>query len=234
MRFLFDTNTSVTTGTTYHIVYQGDYTASDTNYTTWWGTIAAGYASGSSKEFRGAWGSTLPTSGVQDLWFKTFVKSTPITSVTMPAGYDQRCLISYVYNDSNSKFKQYVQKNRSMVMSVSSDWKAFTSITGLIEAVNLGASVPPITCSVQFYHWLTNGSPRTHVPIGGVASTDMPIVEVAASGTAGSVSANSRGLDVPVANPSLHPYGVLIVEEQVILARMQNTGCFLYTTSVLF
>jgi hypothetical protein len=237
IRFLFDTNTSVSIGTTYHIVYHGNYTASDTNYTSLSGLAAGGYASGIASEQEAStltWATGSALGGASDFWFKTFIRSTPITAVTLPTGYDQRCLISYVYNDSNGKFKQYVQKNRTMVMGVSSDWRCFTSLTGLIEAVDLSGYVPPVTCSVQFYHWLTGGSPKTHVPIGGVASTDMPIIEIAGSGTPGSVTCNTRNQLTTVTNITLGPYGMIVVEDQVVLTRMQNVNCRLYTTAVLF
>lgn len=237
MRFIFDTNTTISLSTTYHIVYQGDYAISDASYTTIWGLAANGYASGLASEFRGSsWSTSISLLGASDLWFKTFIRSTPITAVTMPSGYDQRCLISYVHNGSDGKFKQYTQKNRMMVMGTSLAWRAFTSVTGLIEAVDLGAFIPPVTCSVQFYHYLPGGSPKYHTPIGGVACTDLPLgIETPGGGVPGMISANTRGADtLTPANPTLGPFGMIIVEDQVILARMQNVNCRLYTTALLF
>jgi len=236
MRFLFDTNTSVSLSTTYWVVYQGDYTPSDTNYTTWWGIIAGGYANGIAKEFRGAWSTCQSQTGNQDLWFKTFVQSTPATPTSMPSGYDERCLISYVYNGSDGKFRHYAQKNTTLVMGTSASWRCFTSITGLVEAVDLNGFIPPVTCAVQFYHYLPGGSPKYHTPIGGVACTDLPLgLETPGGGVPGMVSANSRGADtITVANPTMTGFGTIIVEDQVILARMQNVNCRLYVTAVTF
>jgi hypothetical protein len=232
IRFLFDANTSVDIGTTYHIVYQADYTAtpSDTNYTTIWGVASSGYVNGSTREFRVAWFSSTSLGGAADLWFKTFVKSTPITAVSMPAGYDQRCLISYVYNDSGMKFKQYAQKNRMMALSMSADWKCFTSLTGLVEAVDLSAFVPPVPCSVQFYSRLNIGGPKRNNPIGGPACTDLPISDTASGGQQ---TANTSASDTNTIS-TCGQYGIIVLEEPVILTRMQNVDARLYTTMILF
>jgi hypothetical protein len=231
MRFLFDTNTNVALSTTYHAVYQGDYTVSDANYTTIWGLTANGYASGYASEFRGSsWAPSSAFLNAEDLWFKTFVKSTPATEVTMPGGYDQRCLISYVYNDGNMRFKQYAQKNHTMVMSVSADWKCFTSLTGLVEVVDLGAFIPPVPCSVQFYSRLNIGGPKRNNPIGGVACTDLPITDTASGGQQ---TANTSALDTNTI-VTFGQYGTIVLEEPVLLARMQNVDARLYVTMVLF
>lgn len=231
IRFLFDTNTSVSIGTTYHIVCQSDYTVSDTNYATAWGIAAGGYGSGSASEFRVAWFASTTFSGPADLWFKTFVQGTLVTEVVMPAGYDQRTLISYVYNNSAGHFKRYTQKDRNIVMGIWEDWRAFTAITGLIEAVDLGTYIPPVICTVQFALWTAHGSPRQPSPIGGVASTDMP----ATIGTAsGSIAANVRDSAQTSPGVSVDLYGKIVVESQVILARMQNVDSRLYSTAVSF
>ena len=231
MRFLFDTNTTVSLNTTYHLVYQGDYDVSDANYTTLWGVAAGGYANGSASEFRVAWFTSTSLGGPADVWFKTFVQGTPATAVTMPGGYDQRALISYVYNNSLGHFKQYTQKDRNIVVGVWGDWRAFTAVTGLIEAVDLEAYLPPVTCSVKFAAWLTHGSPRQPTPIGGVASTDMPIT-VGTSG--GQVTANIRNSGQTSPGTCVGSYGNIIVENQVILARMQNVNSRLYSVAISF
>lgn len=236
VRFLFDTNASVSLATTYHLVYQADYTISDTNYSTLWGNAAGGYANGRANEFHSGfslWRSSGANGGPADFWFKTFVQTTPITQVSLPGGYDESCLISYVYNDGAGHFKPYVQKNRHITMSVSSPWRAFTAVTGLIEAVDLGAYIPPVSCSVQFHLWTAHASPNTHSPIGSVASTDMPI---ALGHSAGSTTANVKGPPGTgqSSGVSVGPYSYIVVEKQVILARMQNANSRLYSTAVRF
>lgn len=237
MRFLFDSNTSITAGSTYYIIYQADYAASDTNYTTWWGLTSGGYANGSAKEFRGSWGSSFSLSGIQDLWFKTFVQNTPITAVTMPSGYDQRCLISYVFNDSNGKFKQYVQKDHNMVMGMGGDWRAFTSTTGLVEAVDLCGFLPPVPCSVQFVSAVAAYSPNVEVTIGGVACTDMPPTPAANATpiyTPGAMIANTRGFDIYITSYPAAIHDMIVVEDRTVLTRMGNSNCRIYVTMVTF
>lgn len=233
MRFLFDTNTSVSLSTTYHLVYQSDYTASDVNYTTIWGLIADGYGSGRASEFRVAWFTSVNLSGAADLWFKTFVKEIAATAATMPAGYDQRCLISYVHNDANGRFKQYTQKNHNLVMGTGADWRAFTSITGLVESVDLTRFLPPVACSVQFVSYTTIGTPKLDTPIGGVACTDM---NPGIGFSPGAAVANTRGTDTTNVSPQVAAalHEMLIVEDSVVLTRMHNTDCRIYVTQVTF
>lgn len=231
MRFLFDTNTSVTLGETYHVIYQGNYTLSDTNYTTIWGILAGGYADGRANEFRIAfsdWKRCTDSGGPADLWFKTFVQQTPTTAVTMPAGYDQRCLVSYVYNDSASNFKGYFQLNHTMTMGVSAPWRAFDPVTALLETVDLEPFVPPVTAVVQFTA-AQIGRGNT-IYIGGVSSTDLP------TGNGTSDGAMSANLVISSLTPGLSPgaFGEIVVENQLILTRLKNTNCRLYISLIRF
>lgn len=234
MRFLFDTNTSVSLSTTYHVVYQGDYTTSDANYTTIWGLTANGYASGSASEFRVSWFNSAGLGGASDLWFKTFVRSTPITLPTLPTGYDERCLISYVYNDSAGRFKQYTQKTHSMVMATSGDWRAFTTITGLIEAVDLGPFIPPVKhCSVQFVSYNTSGSQVRLVGVGGVGCTDISNSNGFSQGASvANLRSGSFG-DVGY-GISTEPHDMIAVDDAVVLTRQSNVDSRLYVTLVIF
>jgi len=231
VRLIFDTNTSVTQGTTYHVVYQSDYALSDTNYTNIWG-VNGGYANGKSSQFNSTsntWFNVVPSP--TDLWFKIFIQTIPATPLVYPSGYDESCLISYVYNNSAGHFKPYVQKNRQISMSIASDWLAFTAITGRVEAVNLVPYIPPIPCAVQFYVVTAHDSPNIATPIGGIACTDLPIGN---GPCAGSCTANAKGLTVTSPGRSIAQFNYLIVENQVILARMANADTKLYSTLVKF
>jgi len=234
IRFLFDTNTSVSIGTTYHLVYQANYTVSDTNYTTWWGLTAGGYASGTARELRGGWASCLSQTGIQDLWFKTFIQSTPITAITMPSGYDQVCLVSFVYNDSSSNFKPYFQLNNTMTLGFSPEWKTFTPVTGLVEVMDLRAFCPPTPVSMMFVLKQAGGAGSSicTVPIGGLASTDMPLIE---GPTAGIVACNTRTDAVTNFGASIGNFGEIIITNQAALIRAQNTnGTLIYANHLRF
>lgn len=233
MRFLFDTNTSVSLATSYHIVYQGDYTVSDSDYTTIWGLDVGGYGDGRANEFRNSWFASAALGGPGDIFFKTFVKAIPRSIPTMPSGYDQRCLISYVYNDSNKRLKQYAQRNRTMVTGQSLDWRCFNSATGLIEAVDLGPFIPPVPCSVYFSNRVPIvgvGSTKKNICLGAVACTDLPITDTP---TSGQISANTTALDT-ASIVTAAQYGVIILEDQVILCRAQNTNVRIYVTGLTF
>lgn len=58
IEFTFTAPASVIAGQQYHIVLQGDYTASAVNYVSWTGTSGNNYPGGSSKKFDAAWGAT--------------------------------------------------------------------------------------------------------------------------------------------------------------------------------
>ena len=236
IRFLFDTNTNVSLGTTYHIVYQNDCSVSASDFTTVGGLSADSYANGRANEFRiptSTWSRCTDNSGPSDFYFKTFVKGTASTPLVLPGAYDQYALISYVYNDSNSDLKNYVQLNRKISCGVATEWRAFSALTGLIEAVDLTAFIPPVVCSVQFHLQTAHASPNTHSPIGVVSSTDMPIAQGRARGMQ---TANVKGTSASAASrgQAVGPYGFIVVEDQVILARMQNSNSRLYVTTIDF
>jgi len=233
VRFLFDANTSVTLGTTYNLVYWGNYALSDTNYTTVWGVLAGAYANGSATEFHlntSSWNNSVDVGGgPADLWFKVFIQETPKTAVVMPTGYDQRSLISYVYNDSDSNFKGYAQLNHSMVMGVSTPWRLPIPITGLLETLDLEPFVPPVPSVVQFICHQIGIDNRT-IYIGGAHSTDLPLGN-GSSGVSGSISGN---LVPRLLTAGVGGLGEIIVENQLLLTRMKNVESRLYVSIVNF
>lgn len=99
-RFHFRSPYIVTASTQYHLVLQADYTRSDTVDVLWDGVVAGGYANGSAKEFNGTTWSAA--SGVGDFYFSANTKRS--STITMPSGYDQKCLIGQVFNGSGSDF----------------------------------------------------------------------------------------------------------------------------------
>jgi hypothetical protein len=181
MRFSFDSPVIVSSGSRYHMVFEGDWPINsdgrcinfsgntaplgpgqqawmaNVGYTRGNLTINSGY--GDSRLYNGVTGTWIVganASGPQDLWFKTFIENND-TALALPAGYNQKCLLSYVCNNSSSNFKEYSQQGRTMVMGFDADWKAWDS-AGVNEmvTVELGTVVPPIACSVQYLCWTFN------------------------------------------------------------------------------
>jgi hypothetical protein len=109
VRFVFRTPfTPASAATQYHLVLQGNYTASAVNYVQWQGAAAGGYANGSGKKFDGtSWAAATPG----DFWFKTGILTTN-GSLTFPADYDESCKIGYVYNDSGNHLVPFIARDR--------------------------------------------------------------------------------------------------------------------------
>ena len=120
-----------------------------------------------------------------------------------------------------------------MVMGMSSDWRAFTSITGLVEAVDLTTFLPPVPVSVQFFSYTTIGTPQIITTIGGVACTDANAA-IGSGFSPGCAVANSRSVDTASLAIATAMHDLIVVEDRVVLTRMSNVNCRLYTTLVSF
>jgi len=148
VRFVFDATANVVAGNSYFWVYQTDYSASDTNFTTLEGSTTA-YTTGVVKGFNGGSYVTL-TPGIGVLTFKTYQEANS-TSVTFPTGYDQKCLIGYVATDGNSKLREFRQRDRTINTFTSYQWMGFaTKQIANPEVADLTNVVPPIHCEVVF------------------------------------------------------------------------------------
>lgn len=144
--------------TQYHLVLEGDYTRSDTVNIAWRGVAAGGYADGSAKEYNGAtWGAA---SGVGDFNFDAYILQNS-TSVTMPTGYDQKCLIGYVYNDSGSNLNPFFECGRRVIPLENVAITGVTSTTMVLT--DLSTVLPPVPCSVTWAHENTTADSAGHV-----------------------------------------------------------------------
>jgi hypothetical protein len=100
IQFLFRRPADLAAGTTYHLVMQGDYVASNADNIGWRAdTTAAVYAGGSKESYDGA---VWTADADDDFWFSLRLRVT--TSMALPGDYTQYCLIGYVYNNSTPDF----------------------------------------------------------------------------------------------------------------------------------
>jgi len=108
IRFQFRTPATLTAGTPYQIVVKGDWTPSSTDTICW-------RSDASAPPYAGGTGSNKTTSwlaqGTTDYLFRQYSTQNE-QPVTMPAGYDQRCRISFVYNDASSNLIPFVAQDR--------------------------------------------------------------------------------------------------------------------------
>lgn len=182
MHFVFDTAVPVSSGGRYHMVFEGDWPIGpDSNsisigfagntsplgpgqqawmanvgYTRGNLTINSGY--GDCRIYNGVTGTWMVSAnatggggGPQDLWFQTYGED-HVTSLALPGGYNQKALISFVFNNGSSNFKEYHQLGRVMTMGYDADWLSYTTGTDVsitLIPVHFDTTIPPITCAVQ-------------------------------------------------------------------------------------
>lgn len=115
VRLYFRTPVSLSALTQYHVVLRADYTASDTNrLLVRYKATTDPYSRGSFKKFNGTTWSAVVAAG-DDAFVRVYVTRND-TAVTMPAGYDQRCLIGQVFNKSDSTFRKFTARNHAVKM----------------------------------------------------------------------------------------------------------------------
>lgn len=232
VRFVYDANSSITQGSTYHIVLQGDYPLSDSNYVTMWGLSTSGYPDGDASQFNfnsSTWFKCLDFSGPADFWFKVFIQNIPRTLLTRPTDYDLSCLLGYVYRNEFGNFKHFMQVGRTITTYSSQDWKAFVSQTGLVETADLTQTTPPRDGVVRMFAQTLSTTPLRHIPVGIHSATDLSI------NTEPRVGSTSANLQLSAAtNRYSIRYPLLSIEHQAITTRMQLANNTLYVVEFSF
>lgn len=112
MRIPMQTTSSFSSATQYHIVLQGTWTVSATNYVVaGMDGSAATYANGSKALFDSDTAIWTADSD-DDLSFQIYIEVFD-TPVTLPTGYTKQCHLGYVANDGSSDFVPFMQIGRS-------------------------------------------------------------------------------------------------------------------------
>ena len=144
IRFTFTSPPTVATGTQYHLVMEGDYARSDTNFIWWYGVAAGGYASGVARQWNSAaWSNAT---GVGDFWFRCYVTRFD-TALTFPTGYDQSIKIGQVYNSAGGHFETFRQKGTRVSFLI--DHLMLNASTSAVETLtDLSTLLPPLALRV--------------------------------------------------------------------------------------
>jgi hypothetical protein len=150
-RFVFRTPYTIASGTTYAVVMEGDYANSGANYINANAVSPSAYANGANYEYNS--GTTTWSSPGADLYFRTYVTQND-SAVTMPAGYDQRCLVGYVYNNGSSNFVPFAAADR--VVTTYSAAVVTAAAIPILTFTDLAAFVPPVPVVWTAYQQLTN------------------------------------------------------------------------------
>jgi len=138
VQFIFRSPATLTSGTTYYIVLQGDYTTSAVNYVSWhYSAGGSVYANG---QFYGYDGTTWTSSATADYTFKTHTRLNDSVP-TMPTGYTKNTKVGYVYNDGSSNFDAFIQTDRRAQLL--NDHLIVNGSTSTIEVLTDLATVIP-------------------------------------------------------------------------------------------
>jgi len=180
VRFVCRSPATLTATTQYHLVISGDWTLSDAAYIGWRAdTSSASYANGTRTQLEAAvWNNTGTTT--HDFSFKAYITRND-TAVTMPSGYDGRCLIGYTYNDSGSNLDAFYAVDRHVIPLENSSLLGSASLAPPDSThgwlFDIPSHVPPVPLRAGFYMDIvtTGGAGGTGrvgpVPDGIVLST---------------------------------------------------------------
>jgi hypothetical protein len=259
IRFVFDATANVVSGNSYWLVVQGDYPTAhlgvNENYIQVYGTASgiSAYPNGLAKNFTSntnTWvvaNTQFNPTGPADLYFRTFVEANN-TEVLMPAGYDQKCLLSYTFTDNFMKLKEYRQRDHKMTMTYYNRWVfVYNSGTGVtfpgsgsdnpsstlidtrLQVLNLSGYVPPVPCLVTIYNYAA--ADASIIAVGPLSSTDMAPLTAGAltlvETSVGTLTSNVTGSgDGPTST------GPVLVEQQAFLCRYQSSSGQFYIAAM--
>lgn len=141
--FPFRDPATLTAGTTYAAVLEGDFAISGAAYLVFDRSTTDPYAAGQLCAYDGAtW-----TGSAVDAWFKVYITRND-TAVTMPTGYDQRCHVGWVYNNSGSNFLPMSARDRAVYTYGPAVAGGAATVATLVD---LASTVPPcplmMTCA---------------------------------------------------------------------------------------
>jgi hypothetical protein len=135
IQFIFRTPPSLTAGTQYHLVFDGDYTISATNYVAWEIDLTNTYSRGVARRWNGTTWTTISS----DFVFALYITRNE-TAVALPTNYTQRALLGYVYNDGSSNLVGAIAVDRYTKFLADVASATFTTF-GL---VTIPAACPPV------------------------------------------------------------------------------------------
>lgn len=226
LKFVFDTTANVTAGTSYFWTLNTDNTATvgvvtNVIYSAANTDIGANNVNrGLPYGFSGTW---QQLSSVGTFIYKTYVESNS-AAVTLPAGYDQQCLISYVATDVNTKFKEYAQRDRTIIPQLTAQWANYTIAIATAEIVDLSQTVPPINCEVTF--WALGTSLNTY---GYGRFQALDLVSAPAE-----LSFGGFGFGQISFSTTATPSGVVWIEHQALLVKSGLANMKMYPASITF
>lgn len=239
-RFVFDNTANLVAGTSYFWIFNTDYTSSATAFMNLayssanTNITANGVNRGIPMGNTGAsWvniqGTTQPgqTIGLGTFFYRTQMEANNVT-VTMPTGYDQMCLLGYLFTDNVARLKDTTQIGRTIYTSVSQQWGAMHSIyagaPGWADLIELNSFVPPVPCSVTGM----SGGPGSPLQIAVGRFHALDLTTTFTEGFGGYIQAQGSG------GTTTAPIGPIFVEHQAILVRVTTQNSKFYPIVITF
>lgn len=223
-RFLFDEPFDIVANTPYSLVVNTEYPFANltTNqYIRWWGYGIDDYPSGNARGFIGNTGSWSTTGGVSDYHFKVIVNANA-TSVVLPTGYTQKCLIGYTRTDKNGAFKPFTQRNRKVTTSPYHHPWLFMHNAGesgiqslaftTMEVATLEQVVPPVRCIAHVGPY--PGGTTGVYSIGSLYSRFLTPATVSTPPSPRILESNGWITGNTASSQSIEDWGPILVEEQ--------------------
>jgi hypothetical protein len=229
LRFVFDTTANVSLATSYFWIFNTDYTSSPTAFANLVFSLA-NTDIGANGTNRGLPYGNTGTAWVQLTSIGTFIYKTYIeansVAVTMPAGYDQRCLVSYVATDVNSKLKEFHQRDRTIQTYFNYQWASTLALQiQNPEVVDLLTTVPPVPCLVSFLAYA--GGALQSIGYGRFHALDI---------TAGLSETLLPGITFALtcSNTTVAPSLPIWIEQQAVLMRIATPSTKIYPCIITF
>lgn len=215
VRIPFRTPASLSAATQYHLVLQGDFTVSGTNYLSWRGASAGGYANGNQATYDGA--TWTQVAGV-DLMMKVYTTEND-TAVTLPSGYTQKALLGYAYNNSSSDLVAFQQIGTRARYLILPEVQVINEVTAVPQFISLSTYVPPIPVSVTLGYTGT-GAAGSGASFGDITCTDL----LYGNNTTGQMA----GINCANANEVVQGEAMLPIQYQGMIADFGAANADLY------
>jgi hypothetical protein len=182
VRVPFPTPASLSAATQYHIVAQGDWAVSATNYVSWrMDGSAATYANGS-KALYDSDTTTWTADTDDDLWLRVYVTENDVAfSSTVPSGY-RYALIGWAYNNGSSNLVPFTQQDQTILLNdILTNGLLVNELSGALTLVDL-RSVVPAQESVRIFCALSGtGAATAYANLGILNATDLDAVQMTGS-----------------------------------------------------
>lgn len=157
--------------TVYWVVIHGDWAIDGTNYIAaeMEGTSAT-YSNGTKSLFNG----TSWTADADDDLHFAVGSETAVASVTMPTGYTKRCFLGWVYSDTGSLFRQFLQiGTRHFVSPVSSAACNIGGLTGSASLFTTADLLPSRNLITAYLACTGTGTGTAVAAVGDLRATDI-------------------------------------------------------------